>query len=63
LSNLTITDVKVEDRGKHKKVVITITGQVTEEEAQRCLKLLKKPIYERRLEIPADMPVVRIHNE
>ena len=63
MSNLTITDVKVEDRGKHKKVVITISGLVTEEEAQRCLKLLKKPIYERRLEIPADMPVVRIHNE
>jgi hypothetical protein len=52
MSNLTITEVKVSDRGKNKKVVIVIEGLVSEEEAQRCIRLLKKPIYERRIEVP-----------
>ncbi len=63
MSNLTISDVKVEDRGKHKKVVIVMEGLVTEEEAQRCLKLLRKPIYERRLEIPLPESVIRGRSE
>jgi hypothetical protein len=52
MSALTVTDVKVEDRGKHKKVVIIMEGLVTEEEANRCVKLLNRPIYERRFDIP-----------
>lgn len=53
MSSLTISDVKITSDGPHKKVVITITGLVTDEEAERVKALLKKPIYERRLEIPA----------
>lgn len=53
MSSLTVTGVRVTGRGHHKKVVITIEGLVSEEEAERVEALLKKPIYERRLEIPA----------
>lgn len=53
MSSLTVTDVKVTPRGRHKKVVIVIEGLVSDEEAELVQTLLKKPIYERRLEIPA----------
>lgn len=59
MSRLKISGVTVEDRGQFKKVVITLEGLVTEEEAKRCKALLDKPIYERGFDVPLHESSVR----
>lgn len=64
MSNLIISDVRIEDRGKYKKVILVMEGIVTEAEARRCEDLMKRPLIERTFDFPKlALPVTRSRAE